>query len=1491
MAKQKRWRGLWVVCVLWVGCGSDDAIEGPKLVGSDVASDGATQDAAANDATQADGVAQDGSTDDGTAEDGALLDGVDSGGDGSTSDGSTSDGGGDGSGGDGSGGDGSGTTAKACSACAEDGDCGANARCVELVDGKHCLPACDNDDLCETIGAFPGYFACSDPDGMGKVCAPTPGPEPLDWAKGACGCPGKPASVEACNGVDDDCDGDIDEGFCSDDGNPCTASACDVKTGTCKTTQISGPCEDGDACTTGEACKNGVCGSGKLLTCPDDGNPCTAEGCDKASGCASAPADGKTCVVDGGTCQEGVCEGGTCSAGAAGSCDDGNPCTADSCDKASGTCKHAASGNGNACSDDSACTENDACNSGKCVGKALDCQDGNPCTKDSCDPIAGCSHSDSDGVGCDDGDKCSAKDTCQGGACQAGTAVDCGAKGACAQQVCEPTTGGCVATGVAVGAPCDDGDPCSDGDGCAGGVCKGTPLAGVGGKGCDDNNVCTVDSCAIDADGKGGCSHSPVVVAGDGGNGGSAVPCDDGDACTEGDGCVQGLCKGKPLIDSNSNGCDDGNPCTKDSCDLAKGCTHTDADGTPCDDGNPCSKGDACKGGGCAAGEKICDCTINADCVGKGSDLCLGALVCAAGACAIELANAVTCADDGNPCTVAACDSKTGSCATSKLADGKPCDADGTVCTANDSCVAGACKAGNALACDDGDACTKDSCDTAAGCVYAAVLGDACDDGDACTTGETCAQSGCVGGNTKGCAAKACHTVACEAKTGACVYAPIYGCGGLCAVDGDCAQDGNPCTAATCDKAAGKCATAPLKDGSACDDGKFCTIGEACTKGACTGSQPKGCDDGNVCTWDVCTEAAKGCTTLVKGGGCSDGDGCTVGDTCSAGVCKAGAPKACNDWNPCTADSCDSKTGQCVFAPIAGCAKSCAADADCPKPSVACEVVYCATDKTCKSKPEPNNATCDDGSACTALDLCLGGKCAGLNAKNCDDADPCTVDSCDAKAGSCGHVAGVGPCQDGDLCTSNDACKDGKCASGTTKVCNDGNSCTVDSCNAKTGACVFAPTPGCGGFCTEAKHCGDDGNPCTVEACGAGGKCSSTKKADNTLCDDNDACSSVSFCKGGLCTGANKKTCVDNDVCTADSCSKTTGDCVFTDLSVGACSDGSYCTSSDACKDGKCVGKAKVCDDKNACTADSCNPKTGGCVYTPIAGCGPYCGKDGDCKDDGNPCTVETCTLATKLCAKTFAPAITSCSDNNPCTVNDTCKYANGVCYGGGPKDCNDDNACTSDVCDPKTGTCNHVNNANACSDGDACTLGDKCSGGSCKAGAAKVCNDAKACTVDSCDAKTGACVYTPSKDAGCCAVDGDCKDDGNACTDAYCDTVTKGCKQKSGNEGGACNDGNGCTSGETCKAGTCGNGTKKDCDDKEVCTDDLCDPDSGKCFAVFNTKACDDGNKCTSTSICKDGTCPGGKPIVSCLAKPCNTVSCDAKTGQCVYTPVPDCK
>jgi hypothetical protein len=99
------------------------------------------------------------------------------------------------------------------------------------------------------------------------------------------------------------------------------------------------------------------------------------------------------------------------------------------------------------------------------------------------------------------------------------------------------------------------------------------------------------------------------------------------------------------------------------------------------------------------------------------------------------------------------------------------------------------------------------------------------------------------------------------------------------------------------------------------------------------------------------------------------------------------------------------------------------------------------------------------------------------------------------------------------------------------------------------------------------------------------------KATDGSPCDDGDACTQLDVCKGGVCVGDNPVVCAPPDLCHG----------------AGACNPGS----------GVCSYPGITCDDKNDCTADSCDPAKG-CVYKPLAN---------NC-DDGNPCTVDTCNPA-----------------------------------------------------------------------------------------------------------------------------------------------------------------------------------------------------------------------------------------------------------------------
>ena len=104
-------------------------------------------------------------------------------------------------------------------------------------------------------------------------------------------------------------------------------------------------------------------------------------------------------------------------------CDDGSPCTADSCDAASGACLHVNAADASACDDGDACSSDDACASGACTGTVNSCDDGEACTADNCSPYTGaCEHIARPGY-CTDGSACTGAEACFGGSCTAKTAL------------------------------------------------------------------------------------------------------------------------------------------------------------------------------------------------------------------------------------------------------------------------------------------------------------------------------------------------------------------------------------------------------------------------------------------------------------------------------------------------------------------------------------------------------------------------------------------------------------------------------------------------------------------------------------------------------------------------------------------------------------------------------------------------------------------------------------------------------------------------------------------------------------------------------------------------------------------------------------------------------------------------------------------------------------------------------------------------------------
>jgi formylglycine-generating enzyme required for sulfatase activity len=393
--------------------------------------------------------------------------------------------------------------------------------------------------------------------------------------------------------------------------------------------------------------------------------------------------------------------------------------------------------------------------------------------------------------------------------------------------------------------------------------------------------------------------------------------------------------------------------------------------------------------------------------------------------------------------------------------------------------------------------------------------------------------------------------------------------------------------------------------------------------------------------------------------------------------------------------------------------------------------------------------------------------------------------------------------------------------------------------------------------CISDQTCDDD-NVCTDDTCKADGTCKHTPLAglecsDGNVCTEGDKCSAE-----GVCVGDQNVDCDDDEPCTNDYCDEAAG-CVneplqSDDQQPQDC-DGSFCTLGDQCVEGECqAGDVKSCDDDNECTNNDCDSNSGSCLNSPLSdvACddGNFCTDGDECVagecvpgemlecEDNNPCTTDSCNPKSGCM---FAPVTepTPCDDTNACTKDDQC--AGPKCQGTA-KVCEDDNPCTDNQCSPEEGCYFSPASGEACDDGDACTKSDLCSEGECVSGAPLDCSDGVECTVDMCDA-------------------GECKNVANH---------------------SACDDGKFCNGEESCDLESgCVLGIAPTLDDGIVCTVDTCDEENDEPVHAVDHTFCDDNDVCTGEEACDPiQGCLAGEELVCADDIDCTEDSCDPLEG-----------
>lgn len=1072
-------------------------------------------------------------------------------------------------------------------------------------------------------------------------------------------CSGTLPSSESCDGVDNDCDGDIDEDpeILCDDGlicngaetceqgacvaaegpdcsafdSACSEGVCDEKEGGCRARFLPDDtaCDDGLFCTEDSVCLEGVCQT-TPRDCSSADDQCNIGVCDEATdACVPQPVSDGTMCDDGAFCTTGdVCTSGTCGGSARDCSGESDQCTVGICDESAGACVAQPVVDDTPCDDNLYCTTGEVCTAGACGGgQPRVCgAAGGSCRTGVCDEAAKACTGDPlpDGTSCDDGLFCTSGDTCSAGTCMGGGATDCSGSGdQCNTGTCDENLNRCAPRPVADSTPCDDGLFCTNGDTCQAGACAAGPARSCPGNACN-SGVCddTQDSCLF----------QPVS---------DGTSCDDGLYCTDGDTCQAGSCSSGPARMCPGNACNNG-VCddAQDSCVL-----EPVADGSSCTDGSYCTQGDTCQAGVCDPG---------------------AARVC-----------------PGNACNSGVCDDVQDTCVLQPASNGTSCS-DGAYCTQGDACQSGTCNPGAARSCP-GSQCQQGICDETNNRCDTTPAPDTtpCDDGQFCTSYDTCQSGSCVGA------------------------APV-----IC--------PGDACNQGICDEASDQCDTNPLPDGTSCEDGLFCTNNDTCQVGSCVAGPTDTCDGmvSMACTIAVCDEIQNTCIENPDPACCNstvdaDLDGVNVCDDCddNDGSIFPGATERCDGLD----NDCDGLIdedfdldgdgyGTCSQDPLIR-------DCDDTQPND-----YPGAPELCGAgagdgRDNDCDGYIDEGcQGCSMADNDGDGisECGG----DCNDADPDTYpgapEICDGEDNDCNQYTrpncGVSqPCNfdgDGNPANEQDVCQDDMiCAC---ELANNG-SCTGNYLC--TSFCNSSDTGGLGDGCQSNQFCSYDllysanihGCAVTTDPIAA------MPKRGGEACNGDAECRSLNcdrICSG---PGCNQKYCLDwcssDDYCAASAVcslrrtsSQVDGRCQPSSSPLlGASTVGQTCTQDFQCDHGLCATSPN--DGQRRCTEACCQDTDCPGGFTCSLGGervsanvvygsenAKSCGSNSECAGEGGVCNNGRCVWpiveTSPMCIPDVAgqgsrTAGQACANNNQCASN-FCERDLGVCI----EVCCSDNDC-----------------------------------------------------------------------------------------------------------------------------------------------------------------------------------------------------------------------
>jgi chitodextrinase len=486
--------------------------------------------------------------------------------------------------------------------------------------------------------------------------------------------------------------------------------------------------------------------------------------------------------------------------------------------------------------------------------------------------------------------------------------------------------------------------------------------------------------------------------------------------------------------------------------------------------------------------------------------------------------------------------------------------------------------------CDDGNACTSESCNPATGqCETTSLV--TCNGCEQCNTSAgTCETSvTCDDSN-------ACTTVSCNTATGQCDTTSTVIC-----------NDTNPCTAEFCNRTTGQCDSvgSPLCDpatdrcvdsGAPCDDGDPCHSG-SCDPDTlrCVFSLIDGCDSTPPSVPTAFTLSPVACTRIDLSWSASTDSGgsglrgynlfrdghflkfvlAPATSTSDTGLTPStlygyqlSAVDNAGNSSPQTSavtstPACPTTTSSTITTttttttPITTTTAStsstttttllpCSEDRDCPSDPAQCVAGQCRHCDGCFAHDWP---CCPDTGP-----HCVSGHAA--EGSPCDDGNDCTADDSCSRRGVClpGQPSTGTPCDDKNPCTTMDTCADRQCIGGMEFDCHEtpDRICTTDTCQP---VCTEDACPVCKHFyqcgepCTTAADCQASNDPCLPVDCRGPDAddrtCINVHAADGTPCPNADPCDGAETCADGLCIPGTPLDC--GDPCQGNTCERGTG--------------------------------------------------------------------------------------------------------------------------------------------------------------------------------------------------------------------------------------------------------------------------------------------------------------------------------------------------------------